>query len=251
MTNLPQEPRIERINLNGHVAWRKRPEVASANRFTALHRLLMPVLPIVLHPTNAAGGIESLHAEAARLQQFSDNGINVPEVLEKTDTYITLADCGMQLDGVLRAQADPDVRVRLLKQAVSIIGSLHSKGLVHGRPKLKDMTLKGAADVSTPTIYLLDLEEDPTAVMSARNAQARDVWLLLASCPEFYEEPEAGLHELVEVYRTTMAADLAPELRALARSLRIVRRLIEILRLTDKSSDIRGSYWATRVLQAV
>ncbi len=188
-----------------------------------------------------------MHAEAARLQQFADSSINVPEVLEKTDTYITLADCGMQLDSFLRAQADPDVRVRLLKQAVRTIGPLHSKGLVHGRPKLKDMTLKGAADASTPTIYLLDLEEDPTAVMSARNAQARDVWLLLASCAEFYEEPKAGLHKLIEVYRTTMAADLAPELRALARSRRIVRRLIEILRLTD----IRGSYWATRVLQAV
>ena len=247
----PKGPRIERIELNGHFAWRKYPEVTRTNKFAVMHRMLKSILPPALQPTNAPGGIESLHAEVERLQLFADSGICVPEVLENTNCYITLADCGPQLRGVLRKKMSCDMRVGLLKQAVRTVALLHTKGLAHGRPHLKDMTLKETAETTSGIIYLLDLEEDPTTIMGIKNAQARDVWLLLSSCAEFCDRPKTDLHELLSVYQNESTADHTSALRELGRNLRPFRRFIGAVRATNISDDVRGPYWATRVLETL
>lgn len=251
MTKPTTQPRIERIDLNGAAAWRKRPEAARASIYTALHRLLGHVLPQALQPTNAAGGIESLHAEATRLKQFLAAGLNVPEVLEVTDSFITLADCGPQLRGILRATTDQTVRIALLEQAVRTLAQLHATGLAHGRPYLKDMTLRGDDGSGRGVICLLDLEEDPTASMTVPDAQARDVCLLLASCAEFCDDPLTSLHDLLGVYQRESTAGLSGNLRALGRSLRPFRRFIGAVRAVNINNDVRGPYWAIRVLEAL
>lgn len=128
---------------------------------------------------------------------------------------------------------------------------LHNTGLAHGRPSLKDMTLKATVGEENGIIHLLDLEEDPTAIMSIENAQARDVWLLLSSCAEFYDNPEARLRELLGVYQSERTSDLTNALRKLGRSLRPFRRLIRTLRAANISNDVRGPYWAIRILETL
>lgn len=251
MTTPSQGLRIERIELNERAAWRKRPEADRTSIFTAMHYILKPVLPEVLHPTNASGGIKRLHREAARLQRFADRGICVPELLEKTNSYITLADCGPQLRAVLRKEMNFETRFILLESAMRTLAFLHTKRLAHGRPYLKDMTLKKTLEAPNGIIYLLDLEEDPTAIMSIDNAQARDVWLLLLSSAEFCDDPEASLHKLLGVYQRANTSDLTNALRALGRSLRPFRRFIGAVRATNISNDVRGAYWSIRVLEAL
>lgn len=211
--------------------------------------MLGPVLPTILQPTGAPGGIDGLHAEASRLQRFADIGVRVPEVLEKTDDFITLADCGPQLRAVVREETDRGSRSRMLERAMRTLASLHDMGLAHGRPCLRDMTLWRTVEAPDGVIYLLDLEEDPVAVMSVEDAQARDVWLLLASCVEFCADPEGDLHDLLAVYRKERAADPGVALRAMGRGLRPVRRIVGAVWATDMSNDVRGTYWATRTLE--
>lgn len=243
--------RIERIELNERSAWRKRPEATRSSIFTTVHHIFSAVLPLALRPTTAAGGIGSLHAEAARLRRFAEAGVCVPEVLEETDTFITLSDCGPQLRGVLRETTDFEDRLKLLEQAMRTLAQLHNKGLAHGRPYLKDMTLKETAENLPSQIYLLDLEEDPTAIMKVESAQARDVWLLLSSCAEFCADPKVILPDLLAIYQRECTSDLKEALRMLGRGLRPFRRFIGAVRATNISDDVRGSFWAIRVLEAI
>lgn len=251
MSASTQDLRIERIELNGRTAWRKRPEATRSSFYTTLHRVLSATLPQALQPTNAAGGIASLHAEAARLRHFAEAGVSVPEVLEETDSFITLGDCGPQLRGVLRNTAEFDARLKLMQHAMRSLADLHAKGLAHGRPFLKDMTLNKTPDAPQGQIYLLDLEEDPTATMNLEDAQARDVWLLLSSCAEFCDDPEAVLCDLLALYQTKAPSGLTDALRRLGRSLRPLRRLVGAVRAINISNDVRGSYWAIRTLETL
>ncbi|MFT5344072.1 MAG: hypothetical protein ACI9BH_003297, partial [Paracoccaceae bacterium] len=176
-------PRIAKTQFEGAPAWIKRPEEQRSNIFSFLHRILSLFLPAALQPTGARGGMSSLRDEAARLKTFKAAAVRVPDVLEITDDHIVLSDCGPQLRGVLQDTTDRQDRQALLEMAVRNLADLHAQGLTHGRPHLKDMTLLGGQ------IYLLDLEEDPLAVMQLGYAQARDIWLVLASSTEYCESP--------------------------------------------------------------
>lgn len=236
-------PRIEKTLFEGKPAWIKRPEEQRSNLFSFLHRYLGFFLPAALQPTGARGGMPSLLDEATRLKTFKAASVRVPDVLKTAEDHIILADCGPQLRRTLQATTDKQDRQKLLEKAMINLAGLHAKGLTHGRPHLKDMTLLDGQ------IYLLDLEENPLSVMGLGYAQARDVWLLLASSSEFFEAPLDDLTALLALYQKHAKTDLGQELRALGRDLRVFRRIIGFARAQNVSRDVSGSYWATKVLE--
>lgn len=236
-------PRIEKILFEGKSAWIKRPEAQRSNVFSFLHRCLGFFLPAALQPTGARGGMASLLDEATRLTAFAAASVRVPQVLEVSGDYIILSDCGPQLRSVLRRTDNRDEVRMLLEKAVVNLAGLHARNLTHGRPHLKDMTLY------EDNIYLLDLEEDPLSVMALGHAQARDVWLVLASSTEFCKAPFDDLTTLLALYQKHAKTDIFPQLQALGRDLRVFRRLIGFVRAQNVSRDVTGAYWATKVLE--
>ncbi|MBL4767998.1 MAG: hypothetical protein JKY94_09835 [Rhodobacteraceae bacterium] len=238
-------PRIAKTQFEGTAAWIKRPEKQRSNIYSFLHWGLSFFLPSALQPTGAHGGMPSLLDEATRLRAFRAASVRVPDVLEVTDKHIVLSDCGPQLLGILRETTDRHSRQKLLEKAMRNLADLHVQGLTHGRPHLKDMTLLEG------NIFLLDLEENPLAVMSLGAAQARDVWLLLASSTEFCEVPVKELTALLSMYQSHSKTDINQELQALGRDLRVFRRIIGLVRAQKSSRDVSGAYWATKVLEAL
>lgn len=238
-------PRIEKTVFEGKPAWIKRPESPRSGIFTVVHKALSYFLPAALQPTGSGGGLAGLRQESARLRAFSAASVRVPDVLEITDDHIVLSDCGLQLREVLRQSDDKAKKHRLLAKAMANLAELHSHGFAHGRPHLKDMTL------FEDEIFLLDLEEDPTSVMDLRYAQARDVWLLLASSDEFCNDSTNELPALLAVYLNHSTVDIRDEMRNLGRDLRKFRKIIGFFRAQNASFDVSGSYWATKVFEAI
>lgn len=236
-------PRIERTLFEGRDAWIKRPEKPRSNGFSFLHSCLGFFLPDALQPTGSQGGMQGLLDEADRLKTFAAASVRVPSVLEVTDDYIVLSDCGTQLRQILHEASDAKDVQKWLRQAVVNLADLHAKGLVHGRPHLKDMTVFG------DDIYLLDLEEDPVNVMPLQDAQARDIWLLLSSCAEFCTNVFEDLSELLSLYQNTATHDCLPAMKALGQSLRPFGRIIGGLRASTISRDVFGAYWAIKVFE--
>lgn len=238
-------PRIEKTLFEGRPAWIKRPEQQRSGFYSFVHKGLSHFLPAALQPTGAGGGMPSLLQEAARLKAFAAASVRVPDVLDVTDDYIVLSDSGLQLREVLRQSDSKQDRQKLLAKAMENLAELHKHGFAHGRPHLKDMTL------SEDRIYLLDLEEDPVSVMDLRSAQARDVWLLLASSNEFCTDTPKELEALLAVYQDHSEIDIRDEMRVLGRDLRKVRKIIGFFGAQNASFDVSGSYWATRVFEDV
>jgi hypothetical protein len=232
----------------GRDAWIKRPEAERSTVLSGLHRIVGRLLPKVLRPTNAVGGAAALKAEAARLRDFHVAGLPVPEVLEEADDHIVLADCGATLRTHLKAMPDLDEQARLIQAAQDVLVQVHRSGRAHGRPFLKDMTL-GPDGPTNVQIHLLDLEEDPCALMDVADAQARDIWLFMMSCAEFYDDPQAGLRDQLATLLKVLPETMVPRLIALSRGLKPFRRLIGITRTSDISRDVAGAYWAARTLE--
>lgn len=244
MTQSAPLPRVERITFNESPAWIKRPEETRSSGFVTLHKVLEYILPAVLHRTGAVGGMSAIRAEAGRIEVFELAGLPVPKVLELTDEHLVLSNVGEQLRGVLKRTVEPAERYALLELAMLGLRDIHKAKLCHGRPFLKDMTLNADGRV-----YFLDFEEDPCAKMSLQDAQARDVWLLLASCAEFCPSPLEELMTLLACYRGQGGSEIDSNLEALGKALRPYRRLIGALRVQNVSQDVTGAYWSIKALE--
>tara|TARA_B110000285_G_scaffold98730_1_gene112563 strand:- start:4092 stop:4868 length:777 start_codon:yes stop_codon:yes gene_type:complete len=244
METPPLLPRVEQTIFDGQPAWIKRPEETRSSRFVILHKILQHIMPKVLHPTGALGGMGAIRQEAKRLEIFGAASLPVPKVLALTEGSVVLSDTGKQLRGVLLGMTDAQLKFLILERAIRGLVAVHAAGLSHGRPFLKDMTVD-----ADDTLHFLDLEEDPTARMSLEDAQARDVWLLLSSCTEFCEEPFKDLNHLLNIYISEYRSSISVNLSALGKALRPYRRIISMLRVKDVSKDVTGAYWSVRVLE--
>lgn len=240
-------PRTERTVYQGQPAWIKRPEPARSSRFVWLHKLLIPLLPMALRPTNSPGGPAGLALEISRLELFAEAGLPVPAVLEQGDDYVVLSDCGTMLHSCIMALDDPADRLQQVEKALDVLLAVHHAGLTHGRPYFKDFVIHP----DTHKITMLDLEEDSAKSAPLADAQARDFWLFLSSACDFFAPQSPLLTELVAYYCTRAPDQSRAALPRLARALRPYRRLIGFLRARNIAREVTGAYWATRALEAL
>lgn len=192
----------------------------------------------------------NLEHEAKRLRTFKENGFKVPDVLAVYDTMMVLTDVGPQLRTTLDQTLDSERRVEILKQAIRNLAALHRKGLVHGRPYLRDMTYENAE------IAFLDLEEDPLTVMPLAAGQARDLWIFLGSASRYARLPgnkaaydPALIKTLYEEYGQICDSAVVEELRRFIHFLMPVLKIIEKPLIWKKvGTDARQAGIATRCL---
>lgn len=115
--------------------------------------------------------------EQQRLEEFRARGILVPTIIEAGNDYLILSDIGPSLTQVMKSLTDEKQRLALAIKGLEQLKVIHGKGLCHGRPLLKDMTLMpGTNEIGT-----LDFEEDTLAVMSPEAARTRDYFLFFCS----------------------------------------------------------------------
>ncbi len=186
-------PRVRSHEVEGLRVWVKRPEAPRAKIWLALQHLLSRLLPLpMLRPTVSSGGSLALLEESKRLKDFAAAGFYVPVVLGVNDRMMVTQDAGIELKSYIHTA--PEEAAARLQQAAQTLGQLHRQGLVHGRPYLKDFIWHA----SSQSVGFLDLEENPVAVMPLADAQARDIWLFLGSCAQFF--PHQTTEHLVALY---------------------------------------------------
>ncbi len=236
----------------GQRLWIKQSVPPKARIWHTLQRTLAAILGMpILRATVSAGRHESLVAEAARLKQFADKGFHVPQVLAIYQDMLVMTDAGPQFRTWLDTTLDLTQRKTGLATAMLSLADLHSQGLAHGRPYMRDMTWDGK------TIGFLDLEEDPVLVMPLATAQARDVWIFLSAASRYARKPgdkrtyEPGLIEsLFETYREKADPKVLDELRHFVCSLSGLGRFLEHPLLWKKiGTDARQSVFVTRTLE--
>ena len=150
----------------------------------------------LLKPTVATGGPEALKAEASRLRKLAALGVSVPQIVAEGEDWIMLNDIGSPLTGWIR---DPEVsredKRTIVKQASEQLALLHSQGLWHGRPALRDMAYDGQS------FGFLDFEEDPGCILTPAQCMMRDALLYFHSLHRYLADDRAMILEAIESYR--------------------------------------------------
>ncbi len=246
-----KEHHVQRSERDGRVVWIKPARPEKGTRWHAImggiaKTLSFPLAARTINPGGAAG----LRLEAERLKQAAARGAHVPLVLALTPERVVMTDIGVSLETVLRGEADPAARFALLAKAARALADFHAKGLVHGRPYLRDMTWDGEK------IGFIDLEDDPLGAMPFASAQARDVWLFLnTSASAVLQEPDreravSFLLDLFKAYAEKAPRGYESELHRLVKVVRVLRRALGFVLLRNNAPrDLRRSALANRALE--
>lgn len=156
--------------------WIKRHDCDRPNIARRLHALISFALPAhyiraspLRNPTNM------VFQEIRKINAFKAADIPVPELLCSQGPVLMLSDVGETIQKKLKKLRDADAHLHdgLLIQCADALGEVHAGGLCHGRPHPRDMFV-----ASNNKIGFFDFEEEPEAVMTMAQAQARDAWLL-------------------------------------------------------------------------
>lgn len=168
--------RISRVLRNKKTVWIKRTDCDSFILSRWLHttffsKLVKPYLRAALLRSPQ----EQLQQEIRKLSAFKAAGIPVPDIICAQETAVMLSDVGKTIQKRLASlkTAAPRRHEAMLVACAKALGEVHTAGLCHGRPHPRDMFLSPKGKIG-----FFDFEEEPEAVMSLSQAQARDVWLL-------------------------------------------------------------------------
>lgn len=243
IVNNPQKL-IGQFEWNDQLVWMKRRPFSKKNHWHKLQGILARLVKRpTFAPTATVGGSDSLRYEAERLRSFSVKNIPVPNVLAVTEHFMLTEDVGLQLQNYLYTLTDAQEIQQRLTQAISTVRDMHQAGLCHGRPSLRDMTIKNGI------ISLIDLEENPLQVMQLAQAQARDIWLFLNSAARFCDDDVRLLKDLFHAYRTDISPDTLQELKKMVKQLKPFRRLLDTPLKAKLGRDVRCAIKANKALE--
>jgi tRNA A-37 threonylcarbamoyl transferase component Bud32 len=235
---------IHSINYQGECVWIKRRPFSKKAIWHKLQKVATYFLPAIFAPTVSEGGAESLKQEAARIRLLASHDIAVPRVLVETEEFFITSDVGKQLHHYLHQLSDPEQKQHLLQQAVQALNRLHQANLCHGRPSLRDMTVK------ENTIFFIDLEENPLAVMSLAQAQARDCWLFFNSVANHCTDITL-LTNLFHVYQQGIATETMLALKKMVFTLKPARIFLEFFFGKVIGRDGRCAIKANKALETI
>ena len=235
---------LSRIDVEGQTIWIKRRPPSKKTKWHRLASLLTYLIPIAtFYPTVVTDKSDSLVQEAERLRLFATKGLPVPEVLASTSGYIITSDVGLNLQQLAEQITDREERVALFEKAMSSLAHLHQANLCHGLPSLRDMTLQN------DTVFLIDLEENPVAVMSLAQAQARDIWLFFCSVARYCKQEYSVLDHLFQIYAKNASPATMAALKQMVGVIKPIRIISEYLLAAVKSRDLRNAVQANKVLE--
>ncbi|WP_298626565.1 hypothetical protein [uncultured Legionella sp.] len=224
--------------------WIKRRFASKENIWHKLLHYLTFIIPFpVIYPTVVSDVTDSLLQEAMRLTLLADNNIPVPTVLIANNEFLATTDVGETLQRHLESIDEPGKRAYLLQQAAIALGKLHQANLCHGRPSLRDMTY------NNEQIYFIDLEEDPLSVMSAAQAQARDVWLLFFSVARQCRDNPFLLNDLFSSYLHYAKPETLGSIKKMVLFLKPIRVFVEYCLFAIPSKDLHSAVIANKTLE--
>jgi tRNA A-37 threonylcarbamoyl transferase component Bud32 len=225
--------RIAPVEIAGTRAWLKNFDQPSPSEWHGIQRALAFVSRLrVLRPVPALDKIEGAENEIAAMQAFREIGVRVPELLWAEGARLLISDIGPTIRDEQRHRARVGGVAKACLAAARELSRVHTRGLVHGRPILRNITWDGA------TVGFIDFEETPTKVMPLETAQARDVLLFLMSLGRRMDKE--FLHKAFAAYAGNARPEVDRELR------RVVHRSALLLKppfskaATAQSQTLRG-----------
>lgn len=216
---LQREPaRVERMDLQGQTYWIKRPE-----HHSFLWRL------------RKGDPLKSLHREIFGYQQLNSLGLAAAPLVDSGDDYFITANAGVSIATLYHDQKETnEERGRALCTAAKALRDIHSAGMAHGRPNLKDMLWDGQK------VYFIDFEMFGV-VRNPRRAQILDLLMFALSCFAIANNSPPQTREALLAYRDLDNGGIWQGAVTWLRRLQPVRLLVKpLLRSKKRLRDVRA-----------
>lgn len=240
------EGRVQKLELSIGSVWIKRQGEELPRWLLKLQAALASALPYkFLRPSPTLTPDLMMAREKRRMGEFGSRGFPVPEIIYQSDTAIVLSDVGPTVQRTLSAKrrnGEPG-HDELVIQCAAAIGDLHSAGLCHGRPHVRDFFL------SHGRIGFMDFEEEPQAVMPLETAQARDLWLLFLPLTDLAQNGEITLDAAYQAWASRAPKAAIAELQRLVGVLSRFLPLARLIGRVQMGSDLRRFIVATDYLK--
>jgi len=184
----PQK-KIFNIEYDNKKIWVKRAGKTGSN---LLHHAAYKITkqPILI-PVENKTPHETLIYESSKLQKLYHLSIPVPKVINITDDYFVMEDCGHVLRYLIKNDLVcniEDVSIKIIKK----IASLHNKGVYHGASQIKNIVYKD------DEIFFIDFEESFNQAIRVDDLQFRDLFLFLFSLCK--EKADINYKSLIQSY---------------------------------------------------
>jgi tRNA A-37 threonylcarbamoyl transferase component Bud32 len=224
---------IFNIETEGKKVWVKRARKTGSN---LLHKIAYMITknPIVI-PVENKTPQKALKFESSKLKLLHTLSIPVPRVIEITDNYFILEDCGPTMHRLIskRRLSNPS---EVLEKIITQLTLLHNMDQFHGGSQIKNFTYKDGK------IYFIDFEESFSRSIKIEELQFRDLFLFLFSISKL--NIEINYENLIKKYiNLTKKTDVIEKFHILSSKVNFLMKLIEnktIWNLID--SDTKSVY---------
>lgn len=184
--------RVKPIETAGVRAWRKRYEYEPRRWRLAWLRRFVDFLGIEsLRPPAMLPPAQAQATEKAMIARLQDLGCLVPAILAEHEDALVLGDLGATLASQCKRESDAQARTKLVASGFDALADLHARGGWLNQAFARNLTL------SDGRIGFIDLDQDPTTVMSVEAAQMRDLLLYVYSTARFLESDLPRYAELL------------------------------------------------------
>ncbi len=236
---IKNDPKCEIFNIKteGEKVWVKRARKTGSN---LLHKIAYMITknPIVIPVENKIPQ-KALKFESSKLKLLHTLSIPVPRVIEITDNYFILEDCGRNIHRLISKKrlSNPS---EVLEKSIVQLALLHNTDQFHGGSQIKNFTYKDGK------IYFIDFEESFSRDIDIEELQFRDLFLFLFSISKL--NMEINYENLIRKYiDLTKKKDVIEKFHTLSSKVNFLMKLVEnktIWNLIDK--DTKSVY---RLLQ--
>ncbi len=190
--------RIEKITGKHNQYWLKKAAPArgvfryhALNLFSWLLRL--PLLKAVPQP----GGEMAIANEVRRLKSLNEAGILVPKVLAYDNDWLLIENMGQSIVKPMKDKTtSQQQRQMYFQKCLDAIKALHQNEQYLSQGFVRNMLLNETSD----QVAFIDFEDDPMAVMSLPEAQARDLLLLVNSTARFFINDQTFFHQAIQKF---------------------------------------------------
>lgn len=192
--------RIEKLTTKQGTYWLKKAAPARGIfRYHALNffawALRLPLLKAAPHP----GGEAAIAVELKRLQSLHQAGALVPRVVAHRADWILIEHVGESIVKTMKQADTPQAtRRQLFALCLQGLKQLHRQDLCLSQGFVRNLLI----DPVSQRIAFVDFEDNPLAVMSLPEAQARDLLLLATSTARFFVEDAAFFEQQIKTFLT-------------------------------------------------
>jgi tRNA A-37 threonylcarbamoyl transferase component Bud32 len=243
-TLLASKKRVQQVKLSSGTVWIKRQGTEKPSWWVKSLGVLAKLLPYAfMRPSPTLDPTSMMRREIDAMERFAAKGFPVPQIIYASDTAMILSDAGLtiaqRLDRLEDAPAEHDA---LMVECAAALGDLHTAGLCHGRPHVRDFFMQDGR------IGFMDFEELPQAVMPLETAQARDLWLLFLPLSTRVLNGELTLDAAYRAWAARAPQAAISELRRLTMILGRFLPLARLIGRVQMGSDLRRFIVATDFL---